>query len=163
MKNVFGVMFLLALSGCFLRPPMPKEYESPAPSSDMAALKFDFRSGLPISLGSVFSHSALTCGSPRENVRVLFRRARGNPLISDVNADKLIYIQSGNPVGIRGAVLPGMDVLCAVDASFSPRAGVTYFVRLSDTGPRSCKLELFEDPEHQKHSKDFSVLECPKQ
>lgn len=164
-KTIFSILIIaLVITGCASKIPA---YEAPASGPEMAILHFKMVVFAPISVGQVFLYSGATCGQPLTNTKILFQRARGNPLLPDINIDQEISIPAGKTVGMRGAMIPGTHPMSiSEDANFTPRAGVNYFVRLSNEsliydGLVPSKLEIFEDADHKISSKDFVPLICP--
>ncbi len=159
MKILFSILILISMAGCASRLVV---YESPSPGPEMASIRFKLSVFPPISVGQVFIYSGAACGQPRDNYKTLFRRARGNPLISDVNIDNDIVIPAGKTVGMRGLLMVGTSPLCLTgDANFTPLADASYFVRIRESAACPCMMEMFEDAEYQTPSKDFVPLVCP--
>ena len=148
---------LAVLGGCIPH----SNYVSPDSTVPKASAKLEFHSSFPISVAYVNAfYGEHICGQPVQNPILLFRRARGNPLIPDENVDGL-SLAAGKPINIAARAFATVSAQCEAQiGTLVPRAGVQYTFRLSQG--TTCELEILEGPEQQP-SADYSPLECKSQ
>src|SRR5688572_10141826 len=134
---VVPVLFVLA--GCAVPPPSAP----PTLGTDQAFVRFDYRNNrddLAITLGQVISFDQpYDCDSGVVPIggKRLFLRAKGNPLVADINAEGAL-LPAGKPVFLVANAVIGVTRLCDVWGTLRPRGGASYDLRftLSYSGNR---------------------------
>lgn len=144
-----------SLVGCTTVP----TYTAPTDSQQRAAIKFEYHSIYPISTGQVLTFEGQQiCNEPIPNPQKLFVRGRGNPLISDINSNGT-YAPAGKELNLHAIAITSASALCFSSGAFTPKAGASYTVKLSQVEASSCVLEILEG-ETLSPVQDFKPLAC---
>jgi hypothetical protein len=165
----------LAGTGCTTAP----LYEVPDSVREKAYLTFEYTENNfslnPLVIGKPFAPSSVAkvsrlegefiCGKPLPNPQTMFIRSHGNPLVSNINMDG-IWIAAGRRFMFYAMSLPGPSHMCGVTASFTPRMGAKYALRLDQSEGRGCSAEVIEmsaenaSKEESSAVADFQLESC---
>jgi len=127
---------------------MPSYASAPA-QGERAFVKFDFSSPFPITVGQVLA--AQDSGA----LQKLFVRARGNPVIADVNPDG-VWVAAGKTMGLSASATTSASRRCSASGQFTPRANVNYEIRLKQDAD-ACTLSVYEIGATEVLSNDFQA------
>jgi|GEM_PF-4916050 len=149
---------LVSMSGCSSGPPT---YSPSASLENRAYFKFEYNSSYPISVGTVLVYQGATsCARHPPGSEQLFTRARGNPLIPDVNLEGT-WLTAGKSTSFIARAVTSVTSQCMVAGTITPRSDVRYLIRLNQQTNTLCTLELFEN-ESTVVSNDYTVQDCPR-
>jgi hypothetical protein len=152
-KPIFMAVLALLAGGCATAP----LYQSPDSTNEKAFLKFKYTEnnfslnptnfGKPFAISSVAKVSKIegdiVCNKPLPNPQTVFVRNHGNPLVSEVNKEG-VWIAAERKFIFSAMSIPGPSNICGRIASFTPKAGVTYLLRLDQSEGKGCSVDVLE-------------------